>query len=222
MERERSDQIALETSVLRHYLEGKSFFKALEAWRFAEPFHPGTRKDGETPEFYHQISMANFARTLEAGIQHPEATYAAIFLHDAVEDGDLTLKRVRDVFGEQICDAVDALSKVVNGKKRNPEAVAEAIADNAIASVVKGVDRANNQGSMLGVFSIEKQKEQIDETENFILPILKEARKNFPQQRPVYENVKHLLVREIKLFRAMHSEIEKVSEPEDSDPGMEP
>lgn len=203
---------------MRHYLEGKAFYQALNAWTFARGFHTGTRKDGITPEFYHQIGMANFARTLETSMLHPEQTYATIFLHDAVEDGGLKLQEVRHKFNADICDAVDALSKVVNNQKRNPEAVADAISENAIASVVKGIDRANNQGSMLGVFSIEKQKEQIDETEDYILPILKRARVNFPQQRQIYENIKHLLLREIRLFQAMHMEVERRSILDDPDP----
>lgn len=106
------------------------------------------------------------------------------------------------------------MSKVIDGIKRHPDEVRPEIEQDPIASVVKGVDRCNNQGSMLGVFSLPKQKEYIDETQNYILPILKTARRRFPSQAPIYEKIKHLLNREIILFEAMHAEIENGFQPD--------
>lgn len=210
-----AERMAVETAALRYFLQGRKYHVALEAWDFAKDHHTGTRKDGVTPEFYHQIGMANFARTLEAGLRHPEETFATIFLHDCVEDGNVAPRLLNDRFGILIGNSTNALSKVVQGRKRSPEDVRRMIEEDPIASVVKGVDRANNQGSMLGVFSLEKQQEYIAETKDFILPILKTARRRFPDQEPVYENIKHLLTREIRLFEEMHSEILKRPRPEE-------
>lgn len=195
--------MAVETAALRYFLQGRGFYAALEAWDFAKDHHTGTRKDGVTPEFYHQIGMASFARTLEGGLRHPQETYAVIFLHDTVEDADISPKLLRDRFGPRIADATNALSKVIHGRKRSSDDVRRMIEEDPVASVVKGIDRANNQGSMLGVFSLEKQQEYIAETKDFILAILKTARRRFLDQEPVYENIKHLLTREIRLFDAV-------------------
>ncbi|WP_411839621.1 HD domain-containing protein [Paracoccus sp. ME4] len=216
-------RMAVETAALRYFLQGRRYHVALEAWDFAKDHHTGTRKDGVTPEFYHQIGMANFARTLDASLRHPQETFATIFLHDCVEDGNVSLGLLKDRFGPLISDATNALSKVVQGRKRSSDDVRRMIEEDPIASVVKGVDRANNQGSMLGVFSLEKQQEYIAETKDFILPILKTARRRFPDQEPVYENIKHLLTREIRLFEAMHAEIlmRPLPEgPEDPEPAL--
>lgn len=209
--------IAAETAALRYFLMGRKYYLALEAWDFAKDIHTGTRKDGVTPEFYHQISMANFARTLEGSLRHPEETFATIMLHDSVEDGDVALKLIHDRFGSRVGNATNAVSKVVHGQMRSAEDVRRMIEEDPIASAVKGIDRANNQGSMLGVFSLEKQQEYIAETKDFILPILKTARRRFPDQEPLYENVKHLLTREIRLFEAMHAVILEQPQPDDPD-----
>lgn len=206
---EKDRATTAEWIALRYYLQGRGFFRALEAMEFAERLHNGTRKDGVTPEFYHQVSMANFARTIEASLASPEEVYVAIHLHDTVEDKNVSLNLIGDRFGMPVTHAVNALSKVIDGVKRSPESVYKMISENETASVVKGIDRVNNQGSMLGVFSLGKQREYIEETETFVLPMLKIARRRFPRQEPAYENIKHILVREIRLFRAMHDEIEK-------------
>jgi hypothetical protein len=47
-------------------------------------------------------------------------------------------------------------------------------------------------GTMLGVFTTEKLKEYLDETE-VIQEYLKVARKNFPEQEDVYQNIRTIL-----------------------------
>ncbi len=49
-----------------------------------------------------------------------------------------------------------------------------------------------------------KEPEYIQETETYILPALKEARRQFPKQEPAYENIQHVLVSQIELLQAVH------------------
>jgi len=193
------------------WLTGRGHYMALDAMHYARGFHTGTRKDGITPEFDHQISIAQYLRTLSPSLQHPQETFAAVFLHDVREDFDVSDRDIRDRFGAMTASAVDALTKVVRGRKRRPELVFEAIAADPIASVVKGADRHHNHSSMVGVFSLEKQREYIDETNDFFFPMLKKAKANFPSQELVYENLKHTLKCEIALIEAIHA---AASEPE--------
>lgn len=67
-----------------------------------------------------------------------------------------------------------------------------------IASLAKGIDRMHNHQSMHGVFSAEKQKSCIEETETYILPMLHVARNQFPQQEAAYQNIKHVLQTQIE------------------------
>jgi hypothetical protein len=61
---------------------------------------------------------------------------------------------------------------------------------------------------MLGAFDLAKQQEYIQETEEYILPALKEARRRFPHQEPAYENIKHMLQSQIELLSAVHKALE--------------
>ncbi len=48
---------------LRTWLYGKDYFLALDALEFASRYHRGLRKDGKTPEFFHQVFIVNYIRT---------------------------------------------------------------------------------------------------------------------------------------------------------------
>ena len=75
---------------LRYWLHGKEYFTALKAMDLANFYHDGMRKDGKTPEFHHQVSIAAYIRTLP-NLLKPEATITAAFLHDLVEDYKFSL-----------------------------------------------------------------------------------------------------------------------------------
>lgn len=186
---------------LRYWLQGRNYFQALKAMEYGEARHVGVRKDKVTPEFSHQVAIANYLRTLESVMLYPEATLVTVFLHDVVEDCDIPIEEIGHLFGDQVRASVWLLTKVYRGDKKGPAAYFEAIAGDPIASIVKGGDRVHNQQSMPGVFTQEKQREYISECETWIVPMLKMARRNFPAQEPAYENVKHMLGSQIELLR---------------------
>ena len=190
---------------LRYWLLGRGFHIALRALEFAAKFHTGKRKDG-SPEFDHQVTIALYIRTLADLLEYPEETLAAVFLHDVCEDHDVGFDEIEAKFGRRIRDAVIRLTKIHRGVKIPPEVYFSNMAKDVIASVVKGADRMHNMQTMNAVFSESKQIEYIKETLDFILPMLKEARRSFTKQEPVYENVKLVLLTQIELIRiALHS-----------------
>lgn len=188
---------------LRYWLHGKGYFEPLRAMNYAEKFHKGTRKDG-MPEFSHQISLVNLARTFIDHLIYPEETLVTLFLHDIPEDYDVSFDEIEKMFGKKVADAVYLLSKEFRGEKKDTAHYYERIQTCPIASLAKGIDRVHNISTMLGAFSEEKQKEYIDETETYIIPALREARRTFPEQEPVFENIKFILYNLIKLYLAMH------------------
>lgn len=169
------------------YLKGKGFHMALDALEFGKQYHTGTRKNGITPEFQHQIEIALFAQTLKE-VRHEEVMFAAIFLHDVREDYNIPDKVIRERFGEHVADVVEKLSKKINGVKKSSEEYFSAIATCPTASLVKLCDRINNVSSMTGVFTIEKQKDYLEETEHYFIPLAKVCRKRFPDQSLSYYN----------------------------------
>lgn len=190
---------------LRYYLQGAGFFQALEAMEFAQRYHTGFRKDGVTPEFDHQISIAHYVRTMRSQLMHAEDTISVVFLHDVREDYGVSDEEIRERFGDRVARAVDAMTKTFRGEVRSEQLVFAQIAADAIASVAKGADRIHNLNSMVGVFSKDKQLSYVEEAETLFLPMLKTARRLHVRQEGVYENIKHMITSQISLIRAMHA-----------------
>lgn len=183
---------------LRYFLLGKEFYLAADALEFAASYHTGTRKDGVTPEFQHQIEITHYLRTLLPSFAYPEQTLTAALLHDVTEDYGVLSSVIEDRYGRDVALAVQLMDK--NGK----ESVAyfAGIANNPIASIVKGGDRMHNVQTMVGVFTAEKQAKYIAEVEQYFLPMLKHARRKFVRQEAAYENIKHVLTSQLALLKA--------------------
>lgn len=186
---------------LRYWLLGKNFNMALAAMELGTSVHTGVRKDGFTPEFDHQISIAHYVRTLP-NLRYPEETIATVFLHDAREDGGVQDHTIRDLCGSLVADSVWNMTKEWQGVKRNEDELFAMMAEDPIASIGKGSDRGHNFKTMPGVFSLPKQANYLLEAEQRIVPMIKKARRNFPDQEPAYENIKYLLRTQIDTIRA--------------------
>lgn len=191
-------------SSLRYYLHGREFYNALRAMNFAEDYHDGTRKDGITPEFDHQVRIANYVRTLP-NLTFPEETIATVFLHDVPEDYDVEHEEIARLFGNEVSVATKLMTKFHHGSWVQPERYFNEMAKNPISSIAKGGDRVHNIQSMLGVFDANKQVEYMNEVRIFFLPMLKTARRNFPEQEAAYENIKHMLESQLELLEVIHA-----------------
>lgn len=204
---ERFEKLRL---ALRYYLQGAAdqddtFTVALNAFEFAMAHHRGVRKDGVTPEFMHQLETTHFVRTLRPSLLYPAETLAVMLLHDTAEDYDIDFAELRDRFGPRVEHGVRRLTKVHRGVKLTPEQYFHEMLDCPIATICKGADRGHNQQTMVGVFTVSKQDEYLKETETWILPMLKKARRAHPRQEPAYENLKFLLRAQVDLVRAIHN-----------------
>lgn len=188
---------------LRAFLQGRKYYKALRAMDFAEKLHNGTRKDGQ-PEFSHQVSQALYAITMIDTLMYPEETICVIFLHDTVEDCGVTHKQLVELFGQMVADATLKMSKVVDGMRIPDDIYYKILATCPIASIAKGFDRVHNLMTMLGGFKPEKQVSYIGETLEKTVPMLKTGRRSFPEQEPVYENIKFVMTNQIQLYKALN------------------
>lgn len=188
---------------LRYWLLGKGYFKAVEAMSFAEKFHNGTRKGGE-PEFTHQVAQANLARTLVHFFTYPEEVFIVIFLHDICEDKNISYEEIERRFGTRVANAVKRITKVYQGVKIPNEQYYPLMAECEITSICKGFDRVHNLMTMLNGFKPEKRMSYIEETNTYTLPMLKQARRNFPHQEGVYENIKFIMANQIQLYLAIN------------------
>lgn len=185
---------------IRYWLHGKNYFMASRAMEFASAYHTGLRKDGETPEFHHQVCIASYIRTLPS-LLFPEETLASTFLHDVVEDYDVDLSTIENRFGKNVRRAVALLSKKIEGYKADSKEYYKAMRMDPIASIIKGADRMHNFQTMPGIFTPAKQRVYIGECENKLLPMIKIAKREFPEQEPAYENIKHVLISQMELLK---------------------
>jgi (p)ppGpp synthase/HD superfamily hydrolase len=197
---------------LRNQLIGARYHNALAALEFAIRYHTGTRKDGITPEFQHQVEIALFALTLP-DLMYREEVIATIMLHDVREDYGVSDGEIRALFNnpefaDRVCRAVENMTKEFRGVKKDEKGLFDLMSMDPIASIAKGCDRTHNLRTMVGVFKLEKQKDYIKEVHDLFLPMLKKARRLFPHQVNAYENIKHMLETQIELITAVHKAME--------------
>jgi (p)ppGpp synthase/HD superfamily hydrolase len=184
---------------LIHYLAGRNYHNALKAVSFAEQIHQGVRKDGVTPEFQHMLEVALHVITLR-DLDDEESTIAAALLHDSREDYGIAHSTMVEQFGDTVANAVEKLSKVIDGQKKSTDFYFEQLSTCPIASLVKGCDRVHNFQSMPGVFSIEKQRSYLKEGRDHFFPMLKQAQRRHTTQFLAYQNVRHHLKNQIELI----------------------
>lgn len=190
---------------LRYWLLGMAnanpeYNKCLKAMELAASHHKGVRKDLVTPEFDHQLTLAHFIRTIHANLLYPVETLCTIFLHDVMEDYDVSFQEIQNMFGNMIAKSTELMTKEYRGVKKTNEVYFNGISGCPIASVCKGADRIHNFQSMPKVFTTAKQIEYIAEAEQWILPALKTARRNYPEQELAYENIKLMMNSQIYLL----------------------
>lgn len=193
-----------ERIALRYWLLGRNYLAAAKAMQQAETLHSGFRKDGVTPEFAHQIWIANYLRTLPIPEQFLETLLIAAFFHDSAEDCDFPFEEIERNYGHDAGRLVRAMTKVYRGVKVPEATYFLGLENDPLAALGKGVDRLHNLSSMVGVFTRVKQEGYIDESETWHLPMIKKAQRKGPELEAAFENVKQNLRSRIALIRAIH------------------
>ena len=177
---------------------------ALSALNFAKLYHTGMRKDGVTPEFDHQVSIVRFILKLAPYLMHPDETLAVGFLHDVSEDYSIPFTEIAKKFNTKISRGVNLVTKKFDGVSRREDKLFQLMAQHPVASIVKGVDRIHNQSTM-EPFTNTKKGEYLDFTDGNIIPMLLEAKNNFPTQSDAYDMILRVLGYQEKTYRADES-----------------
>lgn len=192
---------------LEGQLIGRKMWRALRAMNIAKQYHINKRKDG-SPEFQHQVEICLMLITLpDISDEVLEELIVIGFCHDLLEDYGITINDIAEApdfnFGIQTANRVYGLSKIYRGVKKDTKEVFDKMAKCPFISLVKGVDRTHNHGTMTGAFTIEKILAYLNETEEYILPMLKIARKSFPRQAKAYYLIETILHRDIHMLRTL-------------------
>lgn len=202
--------------------QDSSYNDCLRALDFAEKIHTGTRKDGKTKEFYHQLSLVGFLITQHHNLEDPRSVYVAAILHDTPEDYPEFIAEIAAKFPKDVDNAI-GLSKIRDGELIPYSVYFKHMATSPVLSVVKLVDRIHNASTMAGVFSPEKMRKYIGEIVQWFLPMAKQARRNFPQQEAFYEMAKSVLSMKVASYTYFLDEIERLSpKPSKTNDSVEP
>ncbi len=155
-----------------------------KACAISQKAHLGqTRISGE-PYFQHSLAVASII----ANVHLDHETVIAALLHDVVEDTDMTLKDIRDEFGDSIATLVDGVTKmrvIQNSKERDDSAKKQkkqqaqseslrkmllAMVEDVRVVLIKLADRTHNMRT-LSVLPEYKQKRIARETLDIYAPL---------------------------------------------------
>jgi GTP pyrophosphokinase len=159
---------------LKEYMPGEHVEQIVKAYEFGADAHEGqTRKSGE-PYITHPVAVALALAEMRLDSQ---AICAAI-LHDVVEDTPATLDEIEELFGAEVAQLVDAVSKLDQIQFRSrAEAQAESFRKMMLAMIedirvilVKLSDRLHNMQT-LGSMPVAKKKRIARETLDIYAPI---------------------------------------------------
>ena len=87
------------------------------AFRYSYEAHRGQQRISGEPFIVHSIAVATILSDLNLG----DAAVAAGFLHDVVEDTDITVDMLRKEFGESVANLVDGVTKIPELKYESQE-----------------------------------------------------------------------------------------------------
>lgn len=189
-------QFEKDHAAIKNYLLGKNYKTALRVLAFAKSYHTGLRKDGVTPEFHHQIRIAFSILNLR-DVMNEELCLCLSFLHDTPEDYGVSYSLLAENFGEEIARKACILDK---GQHQHDELYFAAIEKDIDCSIVKGADNGDNIQSMVGVFNDEKINKYMTRTKTQILPMLKNAANNFPEQSFAYSSLRMRLKDQMLIY----------------------
>jgi GTP pyrophosphokinase len=145
-----------------------------KAYEFAALIHRDHKRLSGDPYITHPLAVANFLADLE---QDPK-TIAAAFLHDTVEDGEVTSPQLAEKFGAEIAKLVEGVTKLsqfsfAGREERQAENFRKmfvAMGEDFRIIVIKLADRLHNMQT-LQFLPPDRQKAMALETRDIFAPL---------------------------------------------------
>lgn len=158
---------------IKTYASVKKLYQTAKVLPYARELHRGQLRKGKdkVPYIYHPLLISCHALAL--GLDDDNLISAAL-LHDVCEDCGVAADELP--VNETTRTAVSLLTK----SDDDDELYYAQISQNAVATMVKLLDRCNNISSMAVGFSKEKMVAYIKETEKWFYPLLQKAKYEFP------------------------------------------
>ena len=145
-----------------------------KAFNFAEKKHLGQLRDDGNDYFTHPIAVAEIL----IGMGLDASTIITALLHDVVEDSSVTLEEIKHLFGDEICNLVNGVTKLTKIELKFGLAHAENFRKLLISSsddirvlLVKLADRLHNIRTITGIKDEKRKKKICKETLEIYAPL---------------------------------------------------
>lgn len=149
--------------------------KAIEkAYEYAEKMHFGVKRMTGEDYINHPLNVADILAEMKVD----SSTICAALLHDVLEDCDITYEELSEMFGTEIADLVDGVTKINqlsfetggNATIATQRKILVGLCNDVRVIVIKLADRLHNMRT-LWVHPEKKQKEKAKETLDILVPI---------------------------------------------------
>lgn len=177
---------------IRGFANALDMHQTLCALSFAREKHNGqTRKSGD-PYIVHPLTMA--CNALSMGIKD-DNIIATILLHDVCEDCGVSFDELP--VNDKVKRGVELMTfSVMDGetKETAKNRYYNMLLDSKEASFTKLIDRCHNVSTMAGTFTKEKLKSYIDETRQYVFPLLRKVKDKYPDKSNILFVLKYHMV----------------------------
>ncbi|WP_099826653.1 RelA/SpoT family protein [Oceaniglobus indicus] len=145
-----------------------------EAYAYGEKMHEGQKRHSGEPYFTHPVAVA----VILADMQLDDATIVTALLHDTIEDTNSTYSEVTRIFGKEIAELVDGVTKLTNLQLNSTETkqaenfrkLFMAMSKDLRVILVKLADRLHNMRTLRSMRP-NKQVQKARETMDIFAPL---------------------------------------------------
>lgn len=158
-----------EVKEMRHAADRRRLPLTRRAVDFAEHCHEGQKRVSGANYIVHPVSVCRIL--LHLGISDDDILASAI-LHDVMEDKDVGGGELHKMFGDTVTNLVELNTR---RKGESFEESCRRTSQDIRAVMSKAADRTHNLSDVIRVFSHERLRRYITETESCILPMIRKA-----------------------------------------------
>ena len=159
----------------------RKLFQTAKVLPYAREKHKGAMRNGEqsdVPYINHPLTMVCEALSMQI---YDDDILSALMLHDVVEDTETELEELP--VNDETKELVRLMTKDPHPKDRTAakKAYYEELSKNPKAALIKCFDRVNNLSNMALGFTRDRMVEYVEETEKYIVPLLRVIKDNAPE-----------------------------------------
>ena len=174
---------------IHEFAVSRQMEQTMQALSFARKMHAGQyRKSGEE-YIIHPLTMACHALSLGMA---DDTLISTILLHDVCEDCGVSPQELP--VSPEVRRGVELMTfTVLEGETKDAakRRYYDRLGENKTAAVTKLIDRCHNVSTMAGTFSKEKMKAYIEETREYVLPLLCRTGERYPDLAGVLFSIRY-------------------------------